>query len=161
MSRFNDIETTAKIKLALILNPHIGGLEISVYTVNGIVFLGGFVQDNRQKNLADEIARFNGGIDIKNNVQVLSELILSNESSDQITQTTEAADSLIRDRVIGDLENDPRVNAYMINVDVAEGIVELGGIQANQWAYLRAEEIANHVEGVRGVVNNMEVRASA
>lgn len=71
MSRLKDLETTAKIKLALMTNPHIGGLDIGVDTVNGIVMLSGAVQDRSHKDLAEEIARAHGGIDIKNDIEVL------------------------------------------------------------------------------------------
>ena len=73
MSRLKDLETTAKIKLALMTNPHIGGLDIGVDTVNGIVMLSGAVQDRGHKELAEEIARAYGGIDIRNDIEVLSE----------------------------------------------------------------------------------------
>jgi hyperosmotically inducible protein len=72
MSRLRDAETTARIKLALIANPYIGGLDIGVDTVNGIVFLTGFAQDSQQKELAAEIAKSHGGLDIKNDIEVLS-----------------------------------------------------------------------------------------
>ena len=73
MGRLRDLETTAKIKLALMTNPHIGGMDISVDTVNGIVMLSGAVQDRDKKELAEEIARAHGGVDIRNDIEVLGE----------------------------------------------------------------------------------------
>ncbi|HUV05986.1 MAG TPA: BON domain-containing protein [Armatimonadota bacterium] len=74
MGRLKDLETAAKIKLALMTNPHVGGLDIGVDTVNGIVMVSGAVQDRNRKNLAEEIARAYGGIDIKkNDIEVLGE----------------------------------------------------------------------------------------
>ena len=163
MGRLLDIETTAKIKFALMTNPHVGGLDIGVDTVNGIVFLTGAVQDLNHKVLSEEIARAHGGIDIKNDIEVLGE---PPELSEAGIEEREAGisieeDMMIRDRVAGDLESDGRVNAFMINVDVVSGIVRLSGIQDNAEGYRRAEEIARRVQGVRDVINEIEIRHAA
>jgi len=162
MSRLKDFETTARVKLALIANPNIGGLDISVETVNGIVVLNGYVQDAVQKNLAADIALTHGGIDIKNDVQVLGEAA---ESEGLVRRVAAEPDALspedvsIRERILGNFESDGRVNALMVNVDEFGGIVRLSGIQETETARVRAEEIAHRVAGVTQVVNEIEVRA--
>lgn len=159
MSRLRDVETTAQIKLALIGNPHISGFDISVDTVNGIVFLTGAVQDPEQRALAEDIARSHGGLDVKNDIQVLSEP----EKAGLIRQVAKKPSALapedvsIRERVLGNLEVDGRVNALMINVEEAGGIVRLSGVQESAIARRRAEEIARRVGGVTDVVNEIEV----
>ena len=160
MSRLRDVETTAQIKLALIANPHISGFDISVDTVNRIVFLTGAVQDPDQRALAEDIARSHGGLDIKNDIQVLSEPA---EEAGLIRRVAEKPSALapedvsIRERVLGNLEVDGRVNALMINVEEAGGIVRLSGVQESAIARRRAEEIARRVAGVTDVVNEIEV----
>jgi len=163
MSRLKDCETTARVKLALITNPNIGGLDISVETVNSIVVLTGYVQDAVQKNLATDIALARGGIDIKNDIQVLSEVAAREDfvrrvevESDDIMSPEDVS---IRRRVLGNLEADARVNSLMVNVDEVGGIVRLSGIQETETAKTRAEEITHRVAGVTQVVNEIEVRA--
>jgi hyperosmotically inducible protein len=48
-----------------------------------------------------------------------------------------------------------------IDVDTDQGLVTLSGVVDSEEARLRAVEAARHVGGVRGVVNNLQVRASA
>lgn len=159
MSRFKDVQTSAAIKLALVANARVGGLDIGVTTVNGIVFLSGFVQDRSQRDLAEEIAGNHGGIDIRNDIEVLSEPEGPSFALD--VQSNEADDRIIRGHVAGDLESDSRVNASMINVDAASGVVRLTGVQESDSARNRAEQIARHVKGVRDVMNDIRVRDRA
>ncbi len=165
MGRLNDIETSARIKLALITNPNIGGFDVSVETVNGIVVLTGTVERPEQKELAAQIAKQYGGIDIKNDIQLLQVMTtplgdpgLMRKVARQGTFFTE--DNSIRQRVIGDLEADPRVNSATMNVDEVAGIVRLSGFQESEDSRARAEEIACRVTGVHQVVNDIEVRPS-
>lgn len=160
MNRLKDSEMSAGIKLAMILNPRIGGMEISVETVNGIVFLRGVVQDREQKNLAEDIAVRHGGIDVKNEIEVLSEVP---EAKDLVFLAADdgSGDDVLRSQVSGDLESDGRVNASMINVDAAGGVIRLTGVQDSDVAKNRAEQIAWRVDGVDQVINDIEVRDRA
>ena len=51
------------------------------------------------------------------------------------------------------------VTAHLIDVTATQGIVTLSGFSDNLLARERAEEIAKAVRGVRGVINNVGVRA--
>lgn len=161
MSKLADLETTAKIKLALITNVHIGGLDIGVDTVNGIVILSGVVQEPDQRDLAEEIARAHGATEVRNDIEVLSE---SQESA--IRQVVGQADSYppedvsLSTRILGDLEADGRVNPLTVNVEEEAGIVRLSGYQYSEKARERVEEIARSVQGVRDVINDIEVRTA-
>ena len=162
MSRLHDFGTTARVKLALVMNPNIGGLDIAVETVNDIVVLTGYVQDPAQKNLAAEIAHTNGGIDVKNDVRILSEVVEPESLIRTVARQPEEMtpeELSIRDRILGNLEADGRVNSMMVNVDEAGGTVRLSGIQESETARIRAEEIAARVAGVTQVINEIEVEA--
>lgn len=162
MSRLHDLETTTEIKIALIANPHVGGLDIGVDTINDIVFLKGFVQDSDQKLLAEEIAHSHGGSDIKNDIEVLSDASLGKgEAAEFVADNRDIMieDEAIRQRVLSDLTADSRINALMINVETADGIVKLSGVQDSQAGSIRAEEIARQVQGVKDVINHTQVRA--
>lgn len=160
MSRLRDVETTAEIKLALIADPHVGGLDIGIDTVNGIVFLTGFVQDRDQRGLAEEIARSHGGIDIKNDIAVLAEVpkeLDARASPAPLGARDEEEDLAIRDRVLGAMSSDSRVNTFAVNVEACDGVVRLSGFQENVQARGRAEQITRRVHGVREVINEIEV----
>lgn len=156
MSKLRDAEMSAVIKLALVANPHISGLDINVRTVNGIVFLEGYVQDRSQRNLAEDLAHNHGAMDIKNDIQILSEIQDGQELF--VGQDNVAGDTILRDHVMGDLESDNRVSASMVNVDCVNGVVRLTGVQDSDSARNRAEQIAWRVDGVHEVINDIEVR---
>lgn len=161
MTKFDDAEMTARIKLAMLVSPRIGALDISVDSLNGIVFLKGVVQERGQRMLAEEIAREHGGIDIKNDIQVLGELEEAEvEEEQEVDEKMLQEDVSLRTRILGDMESDSRVNALMVNVYAAGGLVRLSGIQETQTARRRAEEIARKVDGVIEVINDIEVRSS-
>ena len=165
MSRMRDLQTAAKIKLALISHPRVGGLDVGVRAINGIVFLAGTVQAPEQKQLAEDIARRNGALDVKNNIAVLAEEAASEkvpiEFMGKAGQSDAIGDGIIRDRINGDIESDTRINSYMLNIDVVNGIVRLYGSLPCEDARRRVEEIAKHVNGVQEVINEIEVRKTA
>lgn len=163
MSRLRDVETSARIKMALITHPSIGGMDVAVEAVNGIVILSGVVENPTQKELATEITRQYGGIDIRNDLKILSEVAQTQGLIRRVAEqasTFASEDVSIRQRVLGDLEADSRINSFMVNVDEMAGIVRLSGIQDSEVAKLRAEEIASRVAGVTFVVNDIEVHAA-
>lgn len=67
-------------------------------------------------------------------------------------------DSVITAKVKADLVRDPITKAREINVSTEKGVVQLSGFVDTQSAKDRAEEIANGVEGVKDVINNIEVK---
>lgn len=161
MSRMRDVKTAARIKFALIADSGVGGLDIGVRAINGIVFLTGTVQLPDQKSLAEDIARHNGALDIKNDIAILSEEAVEEiplEFVGRRMQTDTVGDGIIRDRINGDIENDTRINTYMVNVDVVNGVVRLYGSLSSDDARRRVEEIAKRVDGVQQVINDIEVR---
>lgn len=166
MSRLKDIETATSIKLALIANPHVGGLEISVNSVNGIVFLAGTVQTEEQRELVEAIARGHGGLDVKNEIEVLdySPAEFFSRSENNLYKRSgllEYEDKYIQSQIIGDMEADGRVMLPTLGVEVIDGVVRLSGYQPDDEARLRAEEIARRVPGVYNVENYITIRKTA
>ena len=158
MSRLEDMETTAKIKVALMVNPRVDGFEIGVDTVNGITFLSGFVQDPEQRDLAEDIARERGALDVKNDVVALSDGDTGPPEGERGSEAGgEAEDRLLRERVIGGLANDSRINSFTMTVEVTGGVARLSGRQPTDEARSRAEQIARGVQGVDEVVNEIDV----
>lgn len=163
MSRWEDTKTAAQIKLSLMANHHVGGLEIRVKAVNGIVFLSGYVQDHGKRELAEAIAgRHSAVYIVKNDIEVLGDEDTTPDPIDiqdpRSISSRSPEDRALANRVLGNLECDSRINTYMINVDALNGVVYLGGLQDDRRAGSRAEEIARMVPGVVTVVNEIRTR---
>src|SRR4051794_18662141 len=66
-------------------------------------------------------------------------------------------DEQIQERVLAELEWDPRVRSTQIGVAVKDGVVTLTGCVDSYMRKLAAERAARRVRGVRAVVNDIEV----
>ena len=53
----NDTWITTKVKSSLLADSDVAGTEVSVETINGVVHLSGYVDDQRQIDRAVEVAR--------------------------------------------------------------------------------------------------------
>jgi osmotically-inducible protein OsmY len=67
-------------------------------------------------------------------------------------------DSLITEVVENELRHFREVPAHLVDVETIDGIVKLTGSINNILAKEKAEEIASAVRGVKGVINQLEVR---
>ena len=67
-------------------------------------------------------------------------------------------DLKLQQRVIDELEFDPRVNAAHIGVSVRQGVVSLNGHVENYVEKYAAERAARRVRGVKAVAEEIEVR---
>ena len=80
-------------------------------------------------------------------------------SGDQNESTGEYIDSsLITAKVKAALVDDPDVNALDVEVETYKDRVLLSGFVDSDAERNKAEEIASHVDGVREVENNIEVK---
>ena len=69
----DDSVITAKVKAALIKDPEVKSLEVSVETNQGVVLLSGFVDNDKQMRRAQEIAASIQGVrNVKSNLLVKS-----------------------------------------------------------------------------------------
>jgi osmotically-inducible protein OsmY len=69
------------------------------------------------------------------------------------------SDANLQRDVLDELEWDPSIDGSQIGVTAKEGVVTLTGHLPNYSAKQSAEEAAKRVHGVRGVANEIEVRA--
>jgi hyperosmotically inducible protein len=70
-----------------------------------------------------------------------------------------ASDSWITTKVKSDLALEKDVRATHIHVKTVDGVVTLSGTAKSQAEADHAVEIANKIEGVKSVVNNLEVKS--
>lgn len=151
-----DAVITARLETTYLFNRHLSALAIDVETRDGIVTLQGAVPGDIQRDLAAAIARNVDGV-----VQVRDELRIADEPA--------AADG--PDRAFGDAVRDATLTASIkislavergvkatdINVDTVHGSVTLTGAVGSQAERQLAERIARDTQGVRDVLNRLEV----
>ena len=69
--RVDDTVVTTRVKTALLANPDIKSLDISVATVQGEVQLSGMVDTQRQIDQASQVARnAEGTVSVKNDIRI-------------------------------------------------------------------------------------------
>jgi osmotically-inducible protein OsmY len=69
------------------------------------------------------------------------------------------SDDEIRNSVVMELKWDPKITSSDIAVAVKDGVVTLSGFASSYWEKDAAEKAAKRVYGVRGVANDIEVKA--
>jgi osmotically-inducible protein OsmY len=69
-------------------------------------------------------------------------------------------DSVITGKVKTALVGDPTTKAYQISVETFKGVVQLSGFVDSKEARTRAEQVAETVDGVKDVKNELELRSS-
>jgi len=147
----DDSVLTAKVKTALVEDPVTKARQIDVETYRGVVQLAGFVDSEQEKARATELARAVTGVqEVRNDLKV--------GDADQSTLGEKVDDGLITTQVKTKLIADSRTDAYKINVETKEGVVQLSGFVDNDDAKRTAGEVARSVSGVRDVDNDLEIR---
>lgn len=142
----DDATITTRVKSTLAADPGVGAFELDVDTTDGVVTLRGSVDDPETSRLAEQLARDVRGVrSVQNRIEVNGE-------------TTRVGDASLATQVKTRLATDPSVAAINIDVDADGGVVTLSGIVRSEEARRRAEEIAQNVDGVRRVNNEIRVR---
>ena len=67
-------------------------------------------------------------------------------------------DSVITGKVKAALVADPTTKAHQISVETFKGVVQLSGFVDSSEARTRATQVAQQVEGVKNVKNDLELR---
>lgn len=145
----DDTAVTTRVKSALIADPEVKGLDISVETNKGEVQLSGFVDSQAQIDRALDIARRAEGV-----TGVQNKLAVKTPG----TMGSAVDDTLITAKVKSALVKDDTVKALDISVTTNQGQVQLSGFVASDTQIARATEVARTVEGVKGVDNKMSVK---
>ena len=146
----DDSVLTSKVKVALIDDPITKAGQINVETFRGVVQLGGFVDNAQQKEQATKVARSVTGVqEVRNDLRI---------STPQSTAEQVVDDGAITASVKAKLIEDSSTKAHQINVETEKGVVQLAGFVNTTSAKARAGELANSVDGVAQVRNDLEIR---
>ena len=99
---------------------------------------------------------------IKMSVVVLITLLLAGcQSMTGRTAGQNVDDATITASVKSTLVKDKLGNMTRIDVDTTRGVVALNGVVESADLKSRAEQLARQVDGVRNVINNLQVQKSA
>lgn len=141
----SDDEVKQAIQAAFGYAPRVPADKVGVTVDNGIVTLGGMVDNVKSKRAAARVARNTVGVwRVRNHLKVKPE-----SHSDQDIATW------IRDR----LTHDPFTERYEVAVTVDDGTARLTGSVDTYFEKMHADELAAEVAGVTHVDNNLIVDA--
>jgi len=143
----SDFDIKRDVEDELRSEPDIDPTDIAVAVKDGVVTLTGFVRSFRQKRKAEEdVKRVAGVIGVANNIEVRLPLIHRRPDPD-----------IARD-AIEEIKSDLPFSWEKIKLTISDGSVTLDG--EVEWYFQResAEEAVWRVRGVKGVINNIQVR---
>lgn len=146
-----DAWITTKVKMALLTDDSVDGLEIDVDTIEGRVTLHGRVDSDVEKAEAEVLARRVQGVaDVRN-------LLAVTPSDAGRAEAAEVSDEALREQVSLALERDAALERSDIEVkSVNGGVVVLAGEAQTLSAHQRAIRDARAVPGVRRVASEIE-----
>jgi hyperosmotically inducible periplasmic protein len=145
----SDMWITSAAKVRLIANDQTPANQINVDTSNGVVTLFGIVPSDASKRSAEaDVAKVSGVKKVRNELQVVP-------AGEQ--KAVKANDSDIKERINSKFEKGI-TDDDDINVEVKDGVVRLTGEVERQTDRLRALTLARSTDGVRSVVDELQVR---
>jgi hyperosmotically inducible periplasmic protein len=148
--QLDDTVLTTKVKAALIQDPVTKARQITVDTFRGTVQLNGFVDSEDEKAAAARVAHSVDGVqNVRNNLTVGHTERAAGEVVD---------DSVITTKVKAALIAEPATKARDITVITRDGIVQLSGFVDSNDEKSTAATVARSVEGVKDVLNNLEIK---
>ena len=144
----SDAWITSKIESQLTADPEVNPFEIDVDTQDGVVRLSGLVEEETDRQEAEQIA---------GNTEGVKRVINDIEIGDLATGT-QVSDAGITSEVKAKLIADPEVRSANVDVDTTDGVVTLSGLVRTDDERQEIEELARNTEGVRDVRNLLDVQ---
>jgi len=146
----DDAALLTSVKSALVANKVTDAGEINVDVNRGTVKLAGFVDTDKEKTAAGDVARHVKGVQtVQNDITVHKQ----NESTGDYID-----DSVLTAKVKTALIESPETKAHQINVETDHGVVQLSGFVDNAAAKTAATNVAKSVTGVKSVKNELSVK---
>ena len=144
----DDAAITAKVKTELIGDKNVKARNIDVDTVAGVVVLSGYVDSQQEANRAGSLAKSVSGV-----VRVKNELRVGSRTIGQGFD-----DKVLGGKIKTRLMEEPGIRSLNIDVDVYSGTANVTGVVASQEQKKNVLNLIRSIEGVRGVVDNLQVR---
>ncbi len=144
-----DSWTTAAVKLRLLSNREVPGLDINVDTHDGVVTLFGSVPDQSTKNLAEKLAlEAKGTRLVKNQLQVVAK-----PEQKQVAEKDEKIQENLKKRIA----DNPELKDAEVNLEVTKGVVRLTGTVESQRDHLAVLTATRSTEGVRSLIDELRI----
>ncbi len=145
----DDSLTTARVKMALLENSVSDTSGINVETSKGVVQLAGFVDSDKTKNTAGEIAaEIEGVAAVSNRLIVRTGKRSAGRALD---------DTILAAKVKLALAENDATNAMKVNVEIREGVVELSGFVTTYDERDAAVNLVSGIDGVESVINSVDI----
>jgi hyperosmotically inducible protein len=146
----SDMWITTASKVRLIADDQTPATSINVDTRNGTVTLFGTVPNAGAKAAAEaEVRKVDGVKSVRNELQVVPP---------SAKEAVEASDAQIKEQITKKVDK-AAIDDSDIHVDVKDGVVRLTGEVDRQTDRLRALTIARATDGVRSVIDEIQVSA--
>jgi hyperosmotically inducible protein len=146
----SDMWLTTATKVRLLANSETPATEINVDTQDGVVTLFGMVPSDASKRVAEAEAKKVSGVKVvRNHLQVVP------ASAQQLVK---ANDLEIKDHIAKRIDRTLSDDAE-VTIEVKDGVARLTGKVDGQTDRLRVLTIARATDGVRSVVDEIEVKA--
>jgi hyperosmotically inducible protein len=149
-TEIDDTVLTTKVKSALFADPEIKSFDLKVETRKGAVQLSGFVNNQAQVDRAIATTQAVEGVKSVENGISLKE--------GQATVGNNVDDGIITGKVKSALLADPAIKSLDIAVVTRKGEVQLSGFVDNQAQIDQATALAEKVEGVTKIANEMSIK---
>ena len=147
----DDMSIAARLKTAFAADPMTDAIDIDIEVDKDQVQLNGFVDSEEERARAVEIAAATKGVaSVTDNLQLQPHDRTAGEYVD---------DKLLVTKVKSAIAEDPVAHALKIDVEVDHGVVSLGGHVDSKSERNAALAAAAGVEGVKEVIDNLEVRS--
>lgn len=150
-SEMSDAWLLTKVKTALLLHRSVSAAT-EVDVKDGIVTLGGAADNQAQKELTTEYAT-----DIDGVKEVKNEMTVATSEKEKQTMVDKIDDASITTMVKMTLLGHRSTSAFKTSVTTKDGVVTLTGKADNAAEMALAGKLANDVNGVQSVQNNMTV----
>jgi osmotically-inducible protein OsmY len=125
-------------------DPRVVSVEVSAHSSNGVVTLRGAVNNVRARQAAEQQTWCVAGVR-----EVVNRLT--------VWPGVEIPDDYIEAQVSDAILRHPLLNRFYINVKAIHGMVYMDGTVSSSGERSDATELASAVNGVRGVINNLEI----
>lgn len=145
----DDSTLTARVKMALLKDSAGDAMDINVETSKGIVQLAGFVDSEKTKSRAGEVAaETDDVVEVSNRLRIHTEKRSMGRTLDDIILVAKVKLALA--------ESDA-ASALKVNVEIRAGVVELSGFVTTYDERDAAVKLVSGVDGVKDVINSIDI----
>ena len=152
----SDATITVRVNGMLLVNKYLNPMNINVNTRDGVVRLVGSVEDETQKDMAEELAESTRGVKAVHNDLVIVGTTHGEKQRRSFKQKfiDRKITAVVRSRLVANRE----FKGLKIGVETVNNVVTLHGVVASEIQKTRIGQISGRGEDVKRLINNLTVR---